>query len=180
MGIFIISPFDKGGKLFDPTPTPFSESVAKASAGLDGGALNAMHYAALWLWRRPGIHTISVGARSPTDFDNHVAASQLLPVAVGGGDGAGEGGDADVGGEMLEARLAPLLDPIDSAVAELQTTAGLDDDWLSSWWHGLPNALDPDADGANLPHLLFIYNVLVSHGIVSKHNISHRASRYFV
>ena len=44
MGVFIISPFDKGGKLFDIVSTPFSEAVARASAGGQSGALNAMHY----------------------------------------------------------------------------------------------------------------------------------------
>lgn len=166
MGIFIISPFDKGGKLFDAAPTPFSEAIAKASSS----RLNAMHYAALWLWRRPGIHTISVGARTPTDFDNHIAAAQLLPDADG---------DGDVSVDALEGQLAPLLDPIDAAVAELQRSAGLEDDgWLATWWHGLPNALDPDADGANLPHLLFLYNCLVGLGLEAYSRDRFRSLQY--
>ena len=61
--------------------------------------------------------------------------------------------------------MAPILDPIDQAIAELQTAAGLDAEWLASWWHGLPTALDPEADGANIPHLLFIYNCMVGWGL---------------
>ena len=36
---------------------------------------------------------------------------------------------------------------------------------MASWWHGLPSALEPEAAGANLPHLLFIYNCMVGWGL---------------
>ena len=64
MGVFIISPNDKGGKLQEPS-AKMSELCAP---------LTPMQFNDLYCLARPEIHTLSCGAAKPTDFDEHVAA----------------------------------------------------------------------------------------------------------
>jgi len=68
MGVFIISPNDKGGRLQD--------RPAKM-AGLCE-PLTPMQWNDLFCLSRPEIHTLSIGVSRPSDFDEHVqAVSQL-------------------------------------------------------------------------------------------------------
>jgi uncharacterized protein len=64
MGVFIISPNDKGGKLYEP-PKKLTELCAP---------LSPMQFNDLYCLARPQVHTLSCGASRPTDFDEHVAA----------------------------------------------------------------------------------------------------------
>ena len=64
MGVFIISPNDKGGKLQEP-----GEKIKTLSA-----RLTPMQFNDLYCLNRPEVHTLSCGAAKPTDFDEHVAA----------------------------------------------------------------------------------------------------------
>ena len=64
MGVFIISPNDKGGKLQEPGPK---------ISGLCA-PLTPMQFNDLYCLNRPEVHTLSCGAANPTDFDEHVAA----------------------------------------------------------------------------------------------------------
>jgi len=64
MGVFIISPNDKGGKLQEPAP-----KMAELCA-----PLTPMQFNDLYCLARPEVHTLSCGASRPTDFDEHVAA----------------------------------------------------------------------------------------------------------
>jgi predicted aldo/keto reductase-like oxidoreductase len=64
MGIFIISPNDKGGKLYEP-PAKLVELCKP---------LTPMQFNDLYCLARPEVHTLSCGASRPTDFDEHVEA----------------------------------------------------------------------------------------------------------
>ncbi len=64
MGVFIISPTDKGGKLQTPPPR-----LCKLTA-----PLTPMQWNALWCLAHPEIHTLSIGPSCPGDFDEHIAA----------------------------------------------------------------------------------------------------------
>jgi uncharacterized protein len=64
MGVFIISPNDKGGKLQEP-----GEKIKALSA-----PLTPMQFNDLYCLARPEVHTLSCGASKPGDFDEHVAA----------------------------------------------------------------------------------------------------------
>jgi uncharacterized protein len=64
MGVFIISPNDKGGKLYEP-PRKLVELCAP---------LTPMQFNALYCLARPQVHTLSCGAARPGDFDEHVNA----------------------------------------------------------------------------------------------------------
>jgi predicted aldo/keto reductase-like oxidoreductase len=64
MGVFIISPNDKGGKLYSPPP----KLVELCRP------LTPMQFNDLYCLARPQVHTLSCGVARPTDFDEHVAA----------------------------------------------------------------------------------------------------------
>jgi len=64
MGVFIISPNDKGGKLYDP-PKKLVEMCAP---------LSPIQFNDLYCLARPQVHTLSCGAARPGDFDEHVRA----------------------------------------------------------------------------------------------------------
>src|SRR5439155_1056670 len=61
-GVFIISPNDKGGKLYDP-PQKLVDLCAP---------LSPMQFNDLYCLARPEVHTLSCGVSKPGDFDEHV------------------------------------------------------------------------------------------------------------
>ena len=63
MGILIISPNDKGGKLYSP-PQKLTALCAP---------LTPMAFNDLYCLRQKAVHTLSIGVLHPTDFDEHVA-----------------------------------------------------------------------------------------------------------
>jgi predicted aldo/keto reductase-like oxidoreductase len=64
MGVFIISPNDKGGKLYEP-PKKMLDLCAP---------LSPMAFNDLYCLARPEVHTLSCGAARPGDFDEHIRA----------------------------------------------------------------------------------------------------------
>jgi predicted aldo/keto reductase-like oxidoreductase len=76
MGVFIISPNDKGGKLYEP-PAKMVELCAP---------LTPMQFNDLFCLARPEVHTLSCGAARPGDFDEHVRALDFyddIPATIG-------------------------------------------------------------------------------------------------
>jgi predicted aldo/keto reductase-like oxidoreductase len=68
MGVFIISPSDKGGALYEP-----SKTFERACQPLTPIAFNN-----LWLWSNdPPIHTLVIGAARPADIDEHLSSTLL-------------------------------------------------------------------------------------------------------
>ena len=105
MGVFIISPSDKGGKLYAP-PARLRELCAP---------LSPMQWNDLWCLARPEVHTLSIGAASPGDFDEHVASLEYYD------------------------RAADIAAPIEAALrAEMERVLGAD--WCARWPEGLPTA----------------------------------------
>ncbi len=104
MGIFIISPNDKGGMLFDP-PAKLADLCAP---------LSPIAFNNLWCLARPEVHTLSVGAARPSDFDEHVSSLEFYDQA------------------------ATVVAPIEAKLrAAMSETLGAD--WCSHWSDGLPN-----------------------------------------
>lgn len=64
MGVFIISPNDKGGMLYNPT-----EKMSKLC-----DPLTPMQWNGLYCLARPEVHTLSIGVSKPSDFDQHIEA----------------------------------------------------------------------------------------------------------
>ena len=79
MGLFIISPFDKGGRLYAPS---------RALRDITLPEMEPINFGALWLWvhdklddEAAPIHTITCGVARPSDFDQPmvVAIKELAP-----------------------------------------------------------------------------------------------------
>ena len=68
MGVFIISPSDKGGRLYRP-PAKLRELCRP---------LSPMVFNDLWCLSHETIHTLSLGAARPADFDEHLRVLPLL------------------------------------------------------------------------------------------------------
>jgi predicted aldo/keto reductase-like oxidoreductase len=107
MGVFIISPNDKGGKLYAPPPK-LVEFCAP---------LTPMQFNDLYCLARPQVHTLSLGAARPSDFDEHVAALEHS--------------------ERISETIAPIERRLRAAMAEV-----LGDDWCARWAEGLPSYLE--------------------------------------
>jgi predicted aldo/keto reductase-like oxidoreductase len=73
MGVFIISPNDKGGKLYEPPPKLVDLCAP----------LTPMQFNDLYCLARPQVHTLSCGAARPDDFDEHVRALDHYDDAAG-------------------------------------------------------------------------------------------------
>ena len=107
MGVFIISPSDKGGKLYAP-PARLRELCAPFSP---------IQWNNLWCLAHPEIHTLSIGAAHPGDFDEHVASLEHYD------------------------RAAEITSPIEAVLrAEMERILGAD--WCARWPLGLPSYLD--------------------------------------
>jgi len=124
MGVFIISPSDKGGKLYQP-----SEKLVKLTS-----PLSPMVFNDVWCLARKEVHTLSIGAARPTDFDEHLKALPLL-----------KDGDPQSVLKPIEARLQ----------AELVKTLGAD--WVENWHRGLPE-WEKAPGGVNIFEILRLRN----------------------
>lgn len=103
MGVFIISPNDKGGKLYEP-----SEKLKRLCA-----PLTPMQFNDLYCLSRPQVHTLSLGAARPSDFDEHVEGLRWYADAA--------------------AVTAPIAERLR---AELVRVHGRD--WVERWHEGIP------------------------------------------
>lgn len=72
MGVFIISPNDKGGLLYKP-----SEKLVELCS-----PLHPMVFNGLFCLSRPEVHTLSCGVSRPEDFDIHMETVKLLDKAA--------------------------------------------------------------------------------------------------
>ena len=107
LGVFIISPNDKGGMLYAP-PAKLSAMCAP---------LTPMAFNDLYCLARPQVHTLSIGAARPTDFDAHMAALEHYD------------------------RASEIITPIEQRLrAEIVRVHGKE--WAESWDRGLPNYVD--------------------------------------
>lgn len=68
MGVFIISPNDKGGKLYSP-PVKLKGLTAP---------LTPMQFNDLFCLSNPAIHTLSIGAAKPEDFKDHLEILDMI------------------------------------------------------------------------------------------------------
>jgi len=68
MGVFIISPTEKGGCMHQP-----SEKLVELTA-----PLSPMVFNDLYCLMQPEVHTLSIGAARPSDFDEHLKIIPLL------------------------------------------------------------------------------------------------------
>ncbi|MDB6148624.1 MAG: putative oxidoreductase of the aldo/keto reductase family [Chthoniobacter sp.] len=107
MGVFIISPSDKGGKLYAP-PAKLRALCAP---------LTPIQFNDLYCLTRSEVHTLSIGAARPSDFDEHVAALEHY-------DNAAEA-------------IGPVEQRLRAEIARIHGT-----EWAAEWSRALPGYQD--------------------------------------
>lgn len=127
MGVFIISPSDKGGMLYKP-PQKLVELCAP---------LSPMVFNDLFCLSHSQVHTLSVGASRPQDFDEHLKTLELL----------------DRSSEILALILSRL---------ELEAIAQLGENWVKTWHIGLPK-FEETPGGVNIPVILLLRNLAIAY-----------------
>jgi len=107
LGVLIISPNDKGGKLYAPPPKLVNLCAP----------LTPMQFNSLYCLVRTEVHTLSIGAARPGDFDEHVQALDHYD------------------------RAPEVVGPIEQRLrAEMERVLG--GDWCRRWHEGLPEYLE--------------------------------------
>jgi predicted aldo/keto reductase-like oxidoreductase len=124
MGVFVISPSDKGGKLYAP-PAKLARLCAP---------LAPMTFNDLFCLSRPEVHTLSIGAARPSDFDAHLAALPHL---------------ADPG-----SALRPVLQRLQE-----EGRRCLGAEWYDHWSEGLPPVVNIPQP-VPLYHILRLFNLV--------------------
>ncbi len=104
MGVFVISPSDKGGMLYKPSP-----KLRELCDPLDPLVFNCLYCMA-----NPDVHTISLGAAKPEDFDLQLTAIPLL--------------------DRAEEILPPIVERLRAAMAE-----AVGEDVAEGYAEGLPD-----------------------------------------
>lgn len=127
MGVFIISPSDKGGKLYAPPPKLVELCHPFTPMGFND----------LFCLSRPEVHTLSIGAARPTDFEAHLA---VLP-------------ELDRAGEAIRHVIVRLE-------AEMRRVLG--DEWCDGWAENLP-APEATPGEVSLYHVLRLYNLALAY-----------------
>lgn len=130
MGVFIISPNDKGGMLYQPP-----ERLKNLTSPLSPMAFNT-----LFCLQRPEIHTLSIGAARPTDFDEHIHAIEK----------------SNHGNPLLPGIEARLQKGWEEALPE---------PWRKTWTQNLPHWSKTPGQ-ANLREILRLHNLALAYDLV--------------
>jgi predicted aldo/keto reductase-like oxidoreductase len=147
MGVFIISPSNKGGNLYDP-PQKLVDLC---------GPLSPMVFNDLFCLSHSQVHTLSIGAAKPQDFDEHLKTLALL----------------DHASEILPPILARL---------EAEAIATLGEDWWKTWHVNLPT-FDQTPKQVNIPVILWLWNLAIAYDLVDyakmRYNLLGNGSHWF-
>ncbi|MCC5599944.1 aldo/keto reductase [Nostoc favosum] len=147
MGVFIISPSDKGGLLYKP-PQKLVNLCAP---------LSPMVFNDLFCLSHQEVHTLSLGAAKPEDFDEHLKTLELVD------------------------RASEILPPILARLEE-EAIATLGEDWVKSWQTNLPT-FDQTPGEVNIRVILWLRNLAIAYDLVDyakmRYNLLGNASHWF-
>lgn len=151
MGVFIISPYDKGGRVYAP-------SVKLRELTLP--EFEPMSYGSLWLWQyhlhqkgagsEPMIHTIVCGAARPSDLDQPVVASfQMIQ-------------DSPEAGQELLAKTVRVSDRLKQRMVDANPGGK---PWIDTWHMGLPN-WSKAKYGTQHGNMVWLYTIIHAYGLL--------------
>lgn len=147
MGVFIISPSDKGGMLYNPPPRLVDLCAP----------LSPMVFNDLFCLSHSQVHTLSVGASRPQDFDEHLKTLEFL--------------------ERTDEILPPIIERLEQAAI-----ARLGEEWYKTWHIGLPTPAETPG-GLNIPVLLWLRNLAIAYDMVdfakARYNLLGQANHWF-
>ncbi|MDJ0599726.1 MAG: aldo/keto reductase [Crocosphaera sp.] len=147
MGVFIISPSDKGGKLYDP-PKKLVELCHP---------LSPMVFNDLFCLSHKEVHTLSLGAARPTDFEEHLKTLSLL--------------------DDPQSLLKPILNRLEEEAIKI-----LGEDWFKTWDQGLPN-YEETPGNINIKTILWLRNLALAYDMTDygkmRYNLLGNAGHWF-
>ncbi len=147
MGVFIISPTNKGGLLNKP-----SAKLVELCQPLSPIVFNN-----LFCLSHPQVHTLSIGAATPGDFDEHLKTLALL--------------------DRADEILPPIIDRL-----EREAAAKLGSDWMQTWREGLP-ALSNTPGNINIATILWLRNLAIAYDMIEygqmRYNLLENGGHWF-
>ena len=144
MGVFVISPFDKGGALY---------ASSKKLRSLTLPDLDPMEFGALWLWQHAlhsgeegdaAIHTITIGVARPSDLDEPYFASLMV---------RNDAASALSKVRAVKDRLGKAFDDVHGG------------GWNYEWFKGLPTCYGSKT-GVDFTQYVWLYNLIKAYGML--------------
>ncbi len=147
LGVFIISPTNKGGLLNKP-----SAKLVELCQPLSPIVFNN-----LFCLSHPQVHTLSIGAAQPSDFDEHLKTLELL--------------------DRSEEILPPIIDRLEREAANKLGT-----EWVKTWREGLP-ALSDTPGNINIATILWLRNLAIAYDMLEygqmRYNLLENGGHWF-
>eukprot|EP00541_Cyclophora_tenuis_P005553 CAMPEP_0116566432 /NCGR_PEP_ID=MMETSP0397-20121206/14461_1 /TAXON_ID=216820 /ORGANISM="Cyclophora tenuis, Strain ECT3854" /LENGTH=467 /DNA_ID=CAMNT_0004093337 /DNA_START=245 /DNA_END=1648 /DNA_ORIENTATION=+ len=146
MGVFVISPYDKGGKLYEPSNKLRSLILPD---------MEPMAFGSAWLWnhgeldggKEPSkVHTIVCGAARPADLDQPAVAAYLQSTEE----------------SSQLAKVRSVLSRLETAAKEGHDG---DTDWLETCYEGVPKS-NTSKHTVEHNQIVWCYNVIKSYGLL--------------